>query len=74
MTDDVTFAYITDVYVLKAYQGKSLGRWMLACLDEALRLYPPVPSMLQRKTLPGAPTMIAGHMVPENVSCAAFQA
>ncbi|KAF4539586.1 Benzoate 4-monooxygenase cytochrome p450 protein [Lasiodiplodia theobromae] len=40
--------------------------YMLACLDEALRLYPPVPSMLQRKTLPGAPTMIAGHMVPEN--------
>jgi ribosomal protein S18 acetylase RimI-like enzyme len=40
LTDDVTFAYITDVYVLREYQGQSLGRWMLACLDEVIKSWP----------------------------------
>lgn len=41
--------------------------YTLACLDEALRLLPPVPSLLQRRTLPGSPTPIAGCTVPPNV-------
>ena len=41
--------------------------YMLACLDEGLRLYPPVPSAFVRKTLPGAPTRISGWLVPEHV-------
>lgn len=40
ITDDVTFAYLTDVYVLPEYQGKGLGRWMLGCLDEAIKAWP----------------------------------
>ncbi|KAI1757938.1 hypothetical protein F4782DRAFT_4242 [Xylaria castorea] len=40
ITDDVTFAYLTDVYVLPEYQGKGLGRWMLACLDEVIKAWP----------------------------------
>ncbi|EOD43080.1 putative benzoate 4-monooxygenase cytochrome p450 protein [Neofusicoccum parvum UCRNP2] len=40
--------------------------YMLACLDEALRLFPPVPSLLQRRTLPGSLTPVSGCMVPEN--------
>lgn len=37
VTDDVTFAYITDVYILPEYQGKGLGRWMLECLNEIIQ-------------------------------------
>ncbi|KAK4453954.1 DNA ligase [Podospora aff. communis PSN243] len=36
ITDHVTFAYLTDVYVLEAHQGKGLGKWMMACLKEVL--------------------------------------
>ena len=46
--------------------------YMLACLKEALRIYPPVPTILPRATLPGAPTMISGYEVPENVSAIDF--
>ncbi|KAK4180272.1 hypothetical protein QBC36DRAFT_320495 [Triangularia setosa] len=34
ITDQLTFAYLTDVYVLPAHQGKGLARFMMACLDE----------------------------------------
>ncbi|GME64940.1 hypothetical protein AJ79_09813 [Neofusicoccum parvum] len=37
--------------------------YMLACLDEALRLYPPAPFLSQRLTPPGI-TEIAGYLVP----------
>lgn len=37
ITDYVTIAYLTDVYVLKEYQGKGLGTWLLAAVDEVLR-------------------------------------
>ncbi|KAI1307161.1 hypothetical protein F5Y03DRAFT_127506 [Xylaria venustula] len=40
VTDNVTFAYLTDVYVLPEYQGKGLGRWMLRCLDEVVKSWP----------------------------------
>ncbi|CAJ2504921.1 Uu.00g123150.m01.CDS01 [Anthostomella pinea] len=37
VTDDVTFAYLTDVYILPDYQGKGLGRWMMECLNEVIK-------------------------------------
>ncbi|KAI0129748.1 hypothetical protein BJ170DRAFT_286241 [Xylariales sp. AK1849] len=37
VTDDVTFGYLTDVYVLSEYQGKGLGGWMLECLKEIIK-------------------------------------
>lgn len=40
LTDDVTFAYLTDVYVLPEYQGKGLGRWILECLNEIIKGWP----------------------------------
>ncbi|KAK5625996.1 hypothetical protein RRF57_001712 [Xylaria bambusicola] len=40
ITDNVTFAYLTDVYVLPKYQGKGLGRWMLNCLKEVIKAWP----------------------------------
>lgn len=36
ITDYTTFAYLTDVYVLPKEQGKGLGTWLIACVDEIL--------------------------------------
>jgi len=47
------------------FSGVSSLEYMLACIDEAFRLYPPVPGALLRKTR--EPDIIAGNMVPPNV-------
>lgn len=43
--------------------------YLLACLDEGLRVYPPVPIGLPRVVPKGGAT-IAGRFVPEDVSAA----
>jgi hypothetical protein len=40
ITDFVTFAYLTDVYVDKEHQGKGLGKWMNSCLNEVITTWP----------------------------------
>lgn len=40
--------------------------YMLACIEEAFRRYPPVPTGLQRVTT--SPTLISGYAIPPNVS------
>lgn len=48
-------------------------QYMLACLDEGLRMYPPAPLGLPRD-VPKGGANIAGHWVPEKVSlCASAQ-
>lgn len=42
--------------------------YMLACLDEALRLFPPVPSVLFRQTPKHQAVTIDGMVIPPNVS------
>lgn len=46
--------------------------YMLACLNEALRLFPPVAISLPRRTPEGGAT-IAGHYVPEGASVGVYQ-
>jgi cytochrome P450 len=41
--------------------------YMLACLHEGLRIFPPIPLILLRQTNPGPPVSIAGYTVPPNV-------
>lgn len=36
ITDYVSFAYLTDVYVVEEEQGKGLGKWLVQCVDEIL--------------------------------------
>ena len=36
VTDYVTFAYLTDVYVEPDYQGRGLGRWLIECTNDVL--------------------------------------
>ncbi|PMD34723.1 cytochrome P450 [Hyaloscypha variabilis F] len=47
--------------------------YMLACLDEALRIFPSIPLSLSRQTLPGTATPIAGMMIPENTKVGVHQ-
>ena len=36
----MTFAYLTDVWVDPAYQGKGLGSWLVSCVRELLEAMP----------------------------------
>ncbi|GAB1197729.1 hypothetical protein APSETT444_007032 [Aspergillus pseudonomiae] len=40
ITDNVTFAYLTDLYILPECQGHGLGGWLIDCVDEVLRPLP----------------------------------
>ena len=40
ITDEVSFAYLTDVYVLPSHQGKGLGKWILQCVNEEMSTWP----------------------------------
>ncbi|KAH8900750.1 putative cytochrome P450 monooxygenase [Thozetella sp. PMI_491] len=46
--------------------------YMLACLDEAMRCYPPVPIGFPRQ-VPKGGIMIAGEFIPESTACAVWQ-
>jgi cytochrome P450 len=46
--------------------------YMMAVLQETLRIYPPVPATIPRKTQPGG-DVICGQYVPENVSAISLQ-
>lgn len=32
ISDQATFAYIADVFVLPAFQGRGLGKWLVSCI------------------------------------------
>lgn len=36
ITDDVTFVYLTDVYIQPSYQSTGLGTWMMECIDDLI--------------------------------------
>ena len=38
ITDQATFAYLCDVYVLPEHQGRGLGRWLMECVLASPRL------------------------------------
>lgn len=40
VTDYVTFAYLTDVFVLKEYQRRGLASWMMRCTKEMVDDWP----------------------------------
>lgn len=37
ISDFVTVAYLTDVYILPAYRSRGLGKWMMRCVDETFK-------------------------------------
>jgi GNAT superfamily N-acetyltransferase len=38
ITDYATYAYIGDVFVLEAFRGRGLGKWLMECIMEHPRL------------------------------------
>ncbi|TVY19052.1 hypothetical protein LARI1_G002025 [Lachnellula arida] len=40
ITDEVTFAYLTDVYVLEEFKGKGLGTWLIECVEAHVMKWP----------------------------------
>jgi N-acetylglutamate synthase-like GNAT family acetyltransferase len=32
VTDKATFAYVADVFVVEAYRGRGLGKWLVECM------------------------------------------
>lgn len=40
ITDYVTLAYLTDVFILPEYQGKGLGRWLIGCVRDVIDAMP----------------------------------
>lgn len=67
LTDEVRSTFKTEEEI--DFTSVSTLQYMLACLDEALRMYPPAPLGLPRQTPKGG-AKIAGHYVPEDVSLA----
>lgn len=65
LTEEVRSTFKTEEEI--DFTSVSSLQYMLACLDEALRIYPPAPLGLPRQTPKGGAT-IAGHHVPEDVS------
>ena len=40
ITDNVTFAYLTDVYILSEYRNQGLGEWLVRTVQEVLNEMP----------------------------------
>ena len=65
LTDEIrsTFKTAEDINFVKL-QG---CKYLAACLQEAFRIYPPVPMVLPRRTVEGG-MVVCGRFVPEDVS------
>ncbi|GJC87614.1 serotonin N-acetyltransferase 1, chloroplastic [Colletotrichum liriopes] len=40
VTDYVTFAYVTDVWIDPSTQGQGLGKWLVSCVQETIESMP----------------------------------
>ncbi|RMZ01671.1 hypothetical protein D0860_07524 [Hortaea werneckii] len=50
ITDHVTTAYLTDVYVAPAHRKSGLGRWLVACCHEVIEAHPALRRVLLAAT------------------------
>ncbi|KAI0180600.1 cytochrome P450 [Hypoxylon sp. FL1284] len=63
-TDEVRAAF-PDEDGITFNEASAKLPYMIACLDEALRIFPPVPLILSRTVPDGPPVQIAGWTIPE---------
>ncbi|KUI53045.1 hypothetical protein VP1G_10539 [Cytospora mali] len=54
ITDRVTFGYVTDVYVLKEHQQRSLGTFLMKCLNEIVEGWPELRAVPELRKLYGS--------------------
>ncbi|KAK3675131.1 hypothetical protein LTR78_005065 [Recurvomyces mirabilis] len=40
MTDHVTFAYLSDVYIAPEHRGLGLAKWLIGCIKELVGMHP----------------------------------
>ena len=40
ITDESSFAYLTDVFIIPEHQANGLGRWLMQCINETLDSWP----------------------------------
>lgn len=40
ISDEATFFYLTDVFILPEYQGQGLGKWLMECIKEKIDAWP----------------------------------
>lgn len=66
LTEEVRSAYKSEEEINFTSVGQL--RYMLACLDEAFRIYPPVPIGVPRITPEGG-AVICDEQIPGDVSC-----
>lgn len=59
ITDQVTFGYLTDVYVVEEHQQKGLGTFAMKCLDEILNSWPDLRGFWILSSSPGAQRLYA---------------
>jgi cytochrome P450 len=64
LTAEIRSAFATEDEI--DFKSVASLKYMLACLEEGLRMYPPVPVGLPRRVPAGGDTII-GHYVPEGV-------
>ncbi|KAI5867891.1 cytochrome P450 [Durotheca rogersii] len=62
-TEEVRDAFGSDE-VITLNEARAKLPYMIACLEEALRLFPPVPLALSRSVPDGPPVQIAGYTIP----------
>ncbi|KAK1579967.1 cytochrome P450 [Colletotrichum navitas] len=70
LTDEIRSTFKDESEI--DFQSVGNLTYLLACLDEALRLYPPVPIGLPR-TVPQGGANIADHYVPEGTTVSIYQ-
>ncbi|KAK3386377.1 cytochrome P450 [Sordaria brevicollis] len=70
LTEEIRSAFESEDEI--DYASVSVLPYLLACLDEALRMYPPVPTGLPR-VVPKGGASIAGHFIPEDSVVAIHQ-
>lgn len=46
ITDRMTFAYLTDVFVLPELRGQGLAKWLMVCVNELVQALPHLRQML----------------------------
>ena len=56
ITDYITFAYLTDVYVAPECQGRGLGKWLIKCVREVMLA---MPQLRRTMLLTGHPKSVA---------------
>jgi cytochrome P450 len=67
VTDEVRSSFESEDDIVFTTASSRLP-YMIACFQEALRLYPPVPTGMPRMTPTSGLTDISGHNIPPNVS------